>query len=145
MSISCELALIPSWRHQMETFSTLLPPSEGNHRSPVVSPYKGQWRGALMFSLICARTNGWAKNRDAGDLKRYCAHYNVIVIYECHRAHRICQRWFWWWLGVVGQGVSHWSNVYWLLPGNSGEGWWYYWCYSHDSMAWNATLKMMVG
>ena len=24
------------------------------HRSPVNSPHKGQWRGALMFSLICA-------------------------------------------------------------------------------------------
>ena len=28
------------------------------HRSPVNSPHKGQWRGALMFSLICARTPG---------------------------------------------------------------------------------------
>ena len=26
----------------------------GIHRSPVNSPHKGQWRGALMFSLICA-------------------------------------------------------------------------------------------
>ena len=26
----------------------------GNHRSPVNSPHKAQWRGALMFSLICA-------------------------------------------------------------------------------------------
>ena len=25
---------------------------------------KGQWRGALMFSLICAWTNGWANHRD---------------------------------------------------------------------------------
>ena len=25
----------------------------GIHRSPVNSPHKGQWRGALMFSLIC--------------------------------------------------------------------------------------------
>ena len=24
-----------------------------------IPPYKGQWRGALMFSLICAWTNGW--------------------------------------------------------------------------------------
>ena len=27
------------------------------HRSPVDSPHKGQWRGTLMFSLICAWTN----------------------------------------------------------------------------------------
>ena len=25
------------------------------HRWPVASPHKGQWRGALMFSLICAK------------------------------------------------------------------------------------------
>ena len=40
------------WRHQMETFSALLARCEGN--SPVNSPHKGQWRGDLMFSLICA-------------------------------------------------------------------------------------------
>ena len=28
----------------------------GIHRSPVDSTHRGQWRGALMFSLICART-----------------------------------------------------------------------------------------
>ena len=37
------------WRHQMETFSTLLALCTGN--SPVNSPQTGQWRGALMFSL----------------------------------------------------------------------------------------------
>ena len=34
-------------------------------------PHKGQWRGALMFSLICARINGWVNNREAGDLRRH--------------------------------------------------------------------------
>ena len=29
------------------------------HRSPVNFPHKGQWRGALMFSLICVLINGW--------------------------------------------------------------------------------------
>ena len=52
----------------------------GIHRSPVNSPHKGQWRGALMFSLICARINGWANNGDAGDLRRHLAHYDVIVM-----------------------------------------------------------------
>ena len=42
------------WRHQMETFSPLLAICAGIHRSPVNSPHKGQWRRALMFSLICA-------------------------------------------------------------------------------------------
>ena len=44
------------------------------------SPHKGQWRGALMFSLICVGTNGWVNNRDAGDLRRHCAHYDVTVM-----------------------------------------------------------------
>ena len=33
------------------------------HRLPVHSTHKGQWRGALMFSLICAWINGWVNNR----------------------------------------------------------------------------------
>ena len=52
------------------------------HRSPVNFPHKGQWRGALMFTLICARMNGWVNNREAGDLRRYLAHYDVIVMIE---------------------------------------------------------------
>ena len=34
----------------------------------------------LMFSLICARINGWVNNREAGDLRRYQAHCDVIVM-----------------------------------------------------------------
>ena len=49
----------------------------GIHRSPVNSPHKGQWRGSLMFSLICIWINGWVNNREAGDLRRYRAHSDV--------------------------------------------------------------------
>ena len=52
----------------------------GIHRTPVNSPHKGQWRGALMFSLICAWINGWVNNREAGDLGRHHARYDVTVI-----------------------------------------------------------------
>ena len=52
----------------------------GIRRSPVNSPHKGQWRGTLMFSLIYAWTNSWANNRDAGDLRRHRAHYDVTVM-----------------------------------------------------------------
>ena len=31
----------------------------------------------LMLSLIWARINGWVNNREAGDLRRHCAHYGV--------------------------------------------------------------------
>ena len=52
----------------------------GIHRSPVNSTHKGQWGGALMLSLPCARINGWANSGDAGDLRRDHAHYDVIVM-----------------------------------------------------------------
>ena len=42
------------WRLQMKPFPCYWPFVRGIHRSPVNSPHKGQWRGALMFSLICA-------------------------------------------------------------------------------------------
>ena len=41
---------------------------------------KGQWRGALMLSLICAWINRWVNNREAGDLRHHRAHYDVIVM-----------------------------------------------------------------
>ena len=53
----------------------------GIHRSPVNSPHKGQWRWALMFSLICVCIKGWVNDREAGDLKRYHAHYDVTVMW----------------------------------------------------------------
>ena len=60
---------------------------QGIHRSPVNSPHKGQWRGALMFSLICAWITGWVNNGEAGDLRRHRAHYDVInVDTTCHAA-----------------------------------------------------------
>ena len=75
------------WRHQMETFSALLaicagnsPGMRGIHRSPVNSPHKGQWRGALMFSLIYTRIHGWVNTGEAGDLRCHHAHYDVIVM-----------------------------------------------------------------
>ena len=50
------------------------------HQSPVNSPHKGQWRGALMFFLICAWINGWINNGEAGDLRRHRAHYDVTAM-----------------------------------------------------------------
>ena len=49
----------------------------GIHRSPVNSPHKGQWHGALMFSLICTWINRWVNNGEAGDLRCHRAHYDV--------------------------------------------------------------------
>ena len=74
----------------------------GIYRSPVYSPHKGQWRGALMFSLICAWINGWVNNREAGDLRHHRAHYDVIVkIYVVIQVHSYdLINWIWynsWW------------------------------------------------
>ena len=68
------------WRHQMETFSALLALCAGNSPVPVNSPHRGQWRRALMFSLICARINDLVNNREAGDLRRHRGHYDANVM-----------------------------------------------------------------
>ena len=69
------------WRHQMEIFSAILAICAGNSPVPGDSSYKGHWRGALMFSLICIWINGWVNNRKAGDLRRYRAHYDVTIMH----------------------------------------------------------------
>ena len=48
-------------------------------RWPVNSPHNGQWRGALMFSLICAWIICWVSNREASDLRRDRAHYDFSL------------------------------------------------------------------
>ena len=70
------------WRHQMETFSALLALFGGNHRAPVDSPHKGQWREALMFSLSCNWTKDWANSRGAVGFGRHRAHYDVTVLHD---------------------------------------------------------------
>ena len=57
----------------------------GIHRSPVNSPHKGQLRGALMFSLICAWTNGWVNNRDADDFRCHSAHYVLTAMMNANQ------------------------------------------------------------
>ena len=52
------------WKH----FRVTGPFVRGTHRSLVDFLHRDKWRGALVFYLICAWTNGWANNRDAGDL-----------------------------------------------------------------------------
>ena len=63
-----------------KNFPRYWPFVRGIHRSPVNSAHKGQWRGALMFSLICLWINYWVNTREAGDLRRYRAHYDITVM-----------------------------------------------------------------
>ena len=60
------------WKHFPRYWSFV----RGIHRSPVNSPHTGQWRRALMFTLICARVN----NGEAGDFRCHRVHYDVIVM-----------------------------------------------------------------
>ena len=53
----------------------------GIHWSPVNSPHKAQWHRALTFALICTSTNICENHRDAGDLRRHYAHYEVTVMF----------------------------------------------------------------
>ena len=78
------------WKH----FPHYWPFARGIHRSPVNSPHKDQWRGALMFSLISVWRNGWVNNREAGDLRRYLAHCDVTVMIHSKRSNNkyiLCQ------------------------------------------------------
>ena len=72
--LNCDDVII--WKH----FPRYWPFVRGIHRSPVNFPHKGQWRGALMFSVICVWINGWVNNREDGDLRRHSAHYDVIIM-----------------------------------------------------------------
>ena len=65
---------------KLKHFPHYWPFVRGIYRSPVDSPHKGQWRGALTFFFICAWTNGWANNQDFSDLRHNCAHYGDIVM-----------------------------------------------------------------
>ena len=74
------LADTPWWRHQMEKFSALLAICAVN--SPVSGEFPAQRPVKRSFDVffICVWINGWVNNREAGDLRRYRAHYEVTVM-----------------------------------------------------------------
>ena len=68
------------WCHQMEKFSALLAICAGN--SPVTGEFPAQRPVTRSFDVLLwsAWINGWVNNREAGDLRRNLAHYNVTVM-----------------------------------------------------------------
>ena len=68
------------WRHQMESLSTLLAICAGN--SPVTVKFPAQTPGTRSFDVFfdLRLINGWVNNGEAGDVRRHCAHYDVIVM-----------------------------------------------------------------
>ena len=70
------------WRHQMETFSALLAICAGN--SPVIGEFPAQRPVTRSFDVFfdLRLNNGWVNNREARDLRRYRAHYDVTVMWS---------------------------------------------------------------
>ena len=109
------------WKH----FPRYWPFVLGIHRPPVNSPHKSQWRGALMFSLICAWIYGWVNNRKAGDLRGHRAHDDVTVMFVL-----TMYRWLHWRLegkktkfqSNINQDVkkNYWNHLVWIHV-NLGE------------------------
>ena len=99
---------IIKWKH----FPCYWPFVRGIHRSPVNSPHKGQWCGALMFSFICAWINGW-DNRKAGDLRCHHTHYDITVIlpWRWYHSFVLSHRFSL----VTGHGIvylQYWSDIW---------------------------------
>ena len=63
-------------RHQMEIFSALL--ALCGRISPVNSPHKYQWRGALMFSLTFALNKRW--NKQSQGCMMTSSHENILCV-----------------------------------------------------------------
>ena len=67
------------WKH----FPRNWPFVRGIHRSRWIPHTKASHTELWCFFFICVCINGWVNNREAGDLRRYQAHYEVIVMI-CH-------------------------------------------------------------
>ena len=64
----------------METFSALLAICAGN--SPIPGEFPAQRPVTRSFYIFfdLRLDKGWVNNREARDLRRHCAHYDVIVM-----------------------------------------------------------------
>ena len=81
LTISTECHSTASWsRNQMKTLSALLALCEGN--PPVIGGFPSQRPVTRNFDVffICTWTNGRANNWDAGDWRRYHAHYDTVMV-----------------------------------------------------------------
>ena len=76
----------PWWRHQMETFSTLLAICAGNHRSPVNSPTVTRSFDAFLDLLLNKRLSKqwWGRKFEtpSNPLWRYCNAYHNMTVWH---------------------------------------------------------------
>ena len=64
--------------------SSVTGPSCGEFTSHRWIPLKkASYAELWYFFIICAWTNSWVNNRDAGDLRRHRANYDVIAMRDC--------------------------------------------------------------
>ena len=97
----------PWWRHRMETFSALLAICAGN--SPVPGEFSAQrpvTRNIDVFFDLRLNKPLSKQWWEAGDLRRYCAHYGVMVMRCPHAWHM--------WKGVLAKdcsGSPSWSTI----------------------------------
>ena len=85
------------WKHFPHYWPFVL----GIHQSPVNSPHKGQWHGALMFSLICIWINDWVNNHAGGDLRLHHGHYDVTVMIPHNLTHSDLNKIQWFCLQIL--------------------------------------------
>ena len=92
------------------TFSAWLVLCEGN--PPVTDGFPSQRPVTQSIDVFITWTDGWANNRDVGDLRRHRAHFDVIVMYiksatQIKPKHN---------KGQIDSTVSgkHWSELLWV-------------------------------
>ena len=84
----------------MEPFSALLTLCAG--KSPVTGEFPTQGPETRSFDVFfdVRWINAWVNNREAGDLRRHCAHYAVIVMDKQHVSGDVCTFFRFW--GNIG-------------------------------------------
>ena len=100
----------------METFQRYWPFVPGIYRLPVKYPQQSQWGGDLMFSLICAGTNGW----DTGDFEMpsrslwlQCNDYRGTRVQGCTFTSTPPMMW----ISAAKQALDPW--ICWFMSSNS--------------------------
>ena len=78
-------------------------------------PPQSQCRGVLVFPLICAWTNDWANNREAGDLRSHRAHYDITVM--IYQVSNTCNLLLWYQTRLHNSACQFIDDKVWLYSG----------------------------
>ena len=97
----------------METFSAWLAICAGKSPVPGEIPPQRTVTRSLMFSLICVWINDWVNNRKAGDLRRYRADYDVIVMITWSKFSFVVSQYMFWYHSHMA--MLHRSHTFYAL------------------------------